>query len=102
MNTILQGIIESEEEASKLENEAKQKALLILTEARKNASEILEKALLEGEKLSDELIQKARDEAVEEANLQADSKSHSQEQIRLRSKERINKAAEYIIERIVS
>lgn len=102
MNTILQGIIESEEQASNLENEAKQQALLILTEARKKASEILEKSLLEGETLSDELLQKARDEAIEEANSQADSKNHLQEQIRLKSKEKLNKAAEYIMERIVS
>lgn len=102
MNTILLGIIESEEEASRLENEAKQQALLILTEAKKKASEILEKSLLEGEVLSEELLQKARDEAVEEANLQVDSKNKAQEQIRLKSKERLNKAAEYIVERIVS
>jgi vacuolar-type H+-ATPase subunit H len=102
MNTILLGIIASEEEASKLENEAKQQALLILTEARKKASEILEKSLFEGERLSEELLQKARDEAVEEANLQVDSKDKAQEQIRLKSKERLNKAAEYIVERIVS
>ncbi|NLE25903.1 MAG: hypothetical protein GX625_11295 [Clostridiaceae bacterium] len=102
MNTILQGIIESEEQASNLENEAKQQALLILTEARKKASEILEKSLLEGETLSDELLQKARDEAIEEANLQVDSKNKAQEQIRLKSKEKLNKAAEYIMERIVS
>ena len=102
MNTILLGIIASEEEASKLENEAKQQALLILTEARKKASEILEKSLFEGERLSEESLQKARDEAVEEANLQVDSKDKAQEQIRLKSKERLNKAAEYIVERIVS
>ncbi|NLO99487.1 MAG: hypothetical protein GX386_04255 [Clostridiaceae bacterium] len=102
MNTVLLSIIESEEEASRLENEAKQQALLILTEARRKASEILEKSLIEGEALSEELLQKARDEAVEEANLQADSKNRELESIRLKSKERLNKAAEYIVERIVS
>ena len=73
-----------------------------MNEARKKASEILEKSLFEGERLSEELLQKARDEAVEEANLQVDSKDKAQEQIRLKSKERLNKAAEYIVERIVS
>lgn len=102
MNTILLSIIESEEEASALENEAKQQALLILAEARKRASEILERSLFESEALSEELLQKARDGAVEEANLQAGSKKKAQEQIRLESKERLNKAAEYIFERIVS
>jgi|BioPla2DNA2_1021312.scaffolds.fasta_scaffold01509_7 vacuolar-type H+-ATPase subunit H len=102
MNTILQAIIESEEEASKLENDAKQQALLILTEARKKASEILEKSLLEGEALSEELLQKAREEAEEEARLQADSKNKALEQIRLKAKERLNEAADYIVERIVN
>ncbi|NLL66168.1 MAG: hypothetical protein GX236_00515 [Clostridiaceae bacterium] len=102
MNNILQGIIQSEEEASRIENEAKQQASMILAEARKNASEIMEKSLLEGDALTEELLQNARDEAVEEINSQTESKKSAQEQIRLKSKERLEKAAEYIVGRIVN
>ncbi|MGI6086021.1 MAG: hypothetical protein ACOYIF_11395 [Acetivibrionales bacterium] len=102
MNNILQDIIQSEEEASRLEDEAKQKALVILAEARKMASEILEKSILEGETLSDELLRKAREEAAEEIRLQAESKNRAQEQIRLKAKGKLGKAADYIVERIVN
>ncbi|MGI6122865.1 MAG: hypothetical protein ACOYIG_01585 [Acetivibrionales bacterium] len=102
MNNILQGIIQSEEEASRIENEAKQQASMILAEARKNASEIMEKSLLEGDALTEALLQNARDEAVEEINSQTESKKSAQEQIRLKSKERLEKAAEYIVGRIVN
>ena len=78
----------------------KQQALLILR-GKKKASDI-GKSLLEGEALSEELLQKAREEAEEEARLQADSKNKALEQIRLKAKERLNEAADYIVERIVN
>lgn len=102
MEKILQGIIQSEDEAHRLENEAKQQALVIITEAEKKASEILEKSIFEGETLSQELLQKGKDEAVNETNLQTDSKIQSLEQIRLKSKERLQKAADYIAETVVN
>ena len=74
MEKILQSIIQSEDEALRLENNAKQQSLVILTEANKKASEILEKSVLEGETLSEELLQKARDEAINETNLKSNSK----------------------------
>lgn len=102
MEKILQGIIQSEDEALKLENEARQQALVILAEAQKKAAEILENSVLEGEDLSEELLQKAREEAEEETRLQTDSKTQYLEQIRLKSKQKLKNAAEYIIERIVN
>lgn len=102
MEKILQGIIQSEEEALRLENEAKQQASVIITEAEKKAAEILEKSVQEGETLSGELLQKARDEAIKEKNLQAHSKTQSLEQIRIKSKERLQKAVDYIVEKVVN
>lgn len=102
MEKILQSIIQSEDEALRLENNAKQQSLVILTEANKKASEILEKSVLEGETLSEELLQKARDEAINETNLKSNSKIQSLEQIRLKSKERLQKAADYITEKVVN
>lgn len=102
MEKILQGIIQSEEEARVIEEEAKRQALAMLTEARRKSLEIIENSVLEGEELSRELLQKARDEAAHEASLQEDSKKQKLDQIRIKSKERLSKAAQYIVERVVN
>ena len=72
MEKILQGIIQSEEEALGLENEAKQQASVIITEAEKKAAEILEKSVQEGETLSGSYFKKP-ERGNQRKNLQAHS-----------------------------
>jgi vacuolar-type H+-ATPase subunit H len=100
MESILQDIIQSEEEALKLEEAARQQSLDILTEARKKAEEILEKSLIEGEALVDELLQKARIEASDERRLQPNSELNEVQQ--KRSREKLDAAADFIVGRVVN
>jgi vacuolar-type H+-ATPase subunit H len=102
MDNVLQDIIKSEEEALKIEEEAKQEALEILSEARKKAEEILEKSLEEGENVAEDLLQKARSEAVKEKNLRESSKDKADEQTRTKSREKLDKAADFIAGRVVN
>lgn len=102
MENILQDIIQCEEEAARLESEAKQEALEILTKARKSAEEIIEKSLVDGEAMVEDILQKARSEANDvrkqhqEINLEADEK------FRLKSREKLDTAAEFIAGRVVN
>ena len=102
MDDILQDIINREEEALRLEEEAKKKSLDILTEARKRAEEILENSLVEGEKMAEEILVKARTEAVTERKLHEEANITSQEQTRLKYREKLDVAVDFIVERIVN
>ncbi len=102
MDDILQDIINREEEALRIEEEAKKQSLDILTEARKKAEEVLEKSLVEGESVAEEILKKARDEAFEERKLHDNQTLGEQEQTRARFREKLNEAADYIVGRIVN
>lgn len=99
MENILQDIIRSEEEALRLEEEARQKSLEMLTEARKKAEEILEKSLIEGEAMVDELLQKARTEALDDHKLKD---AEQDEEALKKSRAKLEAAVDYIVGRVVN
>ena len=102
MDNVLQYIIQSEEEALKIEEEAKKQSLEILSIARKKAEEILEKSLIEGEELVEDILEKARSQAAEESDLHKNSKDKVDEHIRTKSKEKLDAAANFIVGRVVN
>lgn len=102
MDSILQDIIHCEEEALRLEEQAKKQSLEILAEARKKADEILENSLVEGETMTEEMLQKAREDAIVERNHQENSQVKVDDQIRTNSREKINAATDFIVRRVVN
>lgn len=102
MDDILQDIIKREEEALKLEEEAKRQSLEILTDARKKAEEILEKSLAQGEGMAEEILNKARAEALDERKLHESANLENEEQTRKKYREKLNEASDFIVGRIVN
>ncbi len=102
MDSILQDIIQSEEEALRLEEEAKKQSLEILTEARKKAEEIIEKSLVEGENMVEDILQKARTEALDERKHHERAHFESNEQIKVKAREKLDEAVDYIVGRVVN
>ena len=101
MDSILQDIIQSEDEALRLEDEAKRQSLEILTEARKKAEDIMEKALVEGEAMVEHILQQARNEALDERKSKEKAHFESNEQIKVKAREKLNEAVDYIVGRVV-
>ncbi|NLM75186.1 MAG: hypothetical protein GX187_03725 [Clostridiaceae bacterium] len=95
MNNILQDIIKCEREATRLEEEARQKSLKIISEARKKAAELVETSLIEGEALSEKLIKEAQEKAEQKLSLVA------HQEIKTVSAEKIEAAVNLIVERVV-
>lgn len=102
MDNVLQDIIMCEEEAARLEEEAKSKSLELLTKARKKAEDILENSLVEGESMVDHILKKAQSEADDERKLNENAYMSQDEQSRMKSKESLNEAADFIVGRVVS
>ena len=97
MNNILQDIIKCEQEASRLEEEARKQSITIISDARKKAAELMENSLIEGEKLCENLLQEAKKNAEEEFQ----SSLMNDEQIKSVSPDKLEAAVNLIVERVV-
>jgi len=95
MNNILQDIIRCEQEASRLEEEARKQALKIISEARKKAAELMEKSLIEGEALSENILKEAKEKSEQQLNSITDQETFSV------SPEKLQTAVNLIVERVV-
>ena len=102
MDNILKEIIQYEQQALRLEEEARKEALEIIAEARKKAGEIMEKSLQEGESMVEDLLERARQEGIEEARRHENEQTEAGEQIRAMSRQRLEAAVDYIVERVVN
>lgn len=102
MENILQDIIQSEEEALKIENEAQQEALNIVSEARKKAEGILEGAFTQGEEIAKDLLNEAKTEAFDERKQSMDVQKEADERIRIKSREKLEKAVDFIVGKVVN
>ncbi len=102
MENILQEIIQSEEEALRIENEAKQKALLIVSEARKNAESIIESAFAQGEEITEAILEEAKTEALNEREQGMGARKEADDRIRMKSREKLEKAVGFIFGKVVN
>lgn len=102
MENILQDIIQSEEEALRIENEAKQEALIIVSDAKKKAEGIIESAFTQGEEIEKDLLDEAKDEAFAERKQSIGVQQEAGEQIRTKSREKLGKAIDFIVGKVVN
>lgn len=102
MENILQDIIQSEEEALRIENEAKQEALIIVSDAKKKAEGIIEGAFTQGEEIEKDLLDDAKDEAFTERKQSKGVQQEVGEQIRTKSREKLGKAVDFIVGKVVN
>lgn len=102
MENILQDIIQSEEEALRIENEAKQEALIIVSDARKKAEAIIEGAFTQGEEIEKDLLNNAKDEAIAERKQSMGAWQEADERIRIKSSEKLEKAIDFIVGKVVN
>jgi len=102
MENILQDIIQSEEEALRIENEAKSEALAIVSDAKKKAEQIIESAFTRGEEIEKELMETAKAEALNERKQSMNAQQEAEEQIRIKSREKLGKAVDFIVGKVVS
>lgn len=100
MENILTGILSCEEEAFKLQEDAKKQSLEIIAEARKKAADLLEKSLAEGEALVDSLIQQAKKESLEE--LKRQEALASDQGLKAIPKQKLDDAVDFIVESVVN
>jgi len=102
MENVLQDIIQSEEEALRIENEAKLEALAIVSDAKKKAEQILENAFIQGEEIEKDLMESAKAEALKERKQSMNAQQEIEEQIRIKSREKLSKAVDFIVGKVVS
>jgi len=102
MENILQEIIQSEEEALRLENEARQEALNIVAEARKKAESIIEDAFSQGEEISKAILDEAKADALKERSKSLEARKEADEIFRLKSREKLDKAVDFIFGKVVN
>lgn len=102
MENILQDIIQSEEEALRIENEAKLEALAIISDAKKKAEQIIESAFTQGEEIGKDLLKKAEDEALDERKQRMSTQQGAEQQIRIESREKLGKAVDFIVGKVVN
>jgi len=102
MANILQDIIQSEEEALRIENEARQEALVIVSEARKKADSVIEEALSQGEEITKAILEEAKAEALREQEQNINAQRESGEKLRMRSKEKLEEAVGFILGKVVN
>lgn len=102
MENILQDIIQSEEEALRIENEAKQEALIIVSDARKKSEGIIEGAFTQGEEIEKDILNNAKDEAIAERKQSMGVQQEADERIRIKSREKLEKAIDFIVGKVVN
>lgn len=102
MGNILQEIIQSEEEALRIENEARQEALNIVSEARKKAESVIEEAFGQGEEITKAIFDEARAAALNERKKSLDARKEADELFRQRSREKLDKAVDFIFGKVVN
>lgn len=102
MENILQEIIQSEQEALRIENEARQEALIIVSEARKNAESIIENAFVQGEEITKAILGEAKKEALDERKQGMEARKEADEKFRQKSREKLDKAVDYILGKVVN
>lgn len=102
MENILQDIIQSEEEALRIENEAKQEALNIVSDARKKAEGIIEEAFTQGEEITKVILDEAKADAINERRQSVSAQQEIDEQIRIKSREKLEKAVDFIVGKVVN
>ncbi len=100
MDNILKDIITYEEEALKLQEDAKKQSLEIISEARKKAAELMEKSLVDGENLVENLLKQAKKEGLEE--LKRQEALASDEELKSIPTQNLNNAVDLIVERVVN
>ncbi len=102
MDNILQDIISSEQEALKIENEAKQEALNIVSEAKKKAEVIIEEAFSQGEEIAQDLLKVAKTEAFDERRQSMGVQQEADERIKAKSREKLEMAVDFIVGKVVN
>ncbi|HHY65033.1 MAG TPA: hypothetical protein GX501_08305 [Clostridiaceae bacterium] len=101
MVNILQDIIQSEEEALRIENEARQQALAIVAKARKKAETIIEEAFSQGEEITKAILDEAKAEALRERENNISVQKEASERIRMESGMKLEEAVRFIMGKVV-
>lgn len=99
--TILNQIIETEQEAVRIEENSKREARELVARARQDAAAILEKGRIEREALRAEMLRRARQEMEQELKAREEAVEKAARELARGAEKQLDEAVQFILGRIV-
>ena len=99
--TILNQIIEAEQEAAQIEENSKKEARELIAKARQDAAAILETSRAESEALRSEILKRARQDLEAETKAREEAVEETALQLSRSAEEKLDAAIQFILGRIV-
>lgn len=99
--TILNQIIETEQEAARIEEDSKREARELIAKARQDAAAILERGKSEGEAQRAEILKRARQDMELEMKTREEASEKAAQELARSAEKKLDAAVQFILGRIV-